>query len=386
MSSGAPLETGQTVRYPSQSLLCVSTEDGFQYKPSTHELIEGPNKANITINRGRTIVSGQLTRLALTECQIEWNVPNVNENNNTLIIDLQDEQGIHVKYVLITVPVGFYGPVRLIRRLEQLINANTIISDYFAALSPPITGPWFEVFLADANGDPYITAVGAEDGTLVTNTPIVGMRLKDAAIAGARFNIVSSSASSALTGLPTYRNDLTDMLGWTPSDGGNRGYVSYVGGFATFQYTPYIDLVSRTLTKNQKVNDADSSENSLPNKLARIYFNNEEMTKFTASATYATVDDVPGTLVEYDDNVIGTSPFSFRREFKFPKQIQWNTEQYIDIIELQILDYRGQLLPITSRSADVELLVGDVPYEPPRYKHTVPDFAEFRLTLMTSEN
>jgi hypothetical protein len=383
MSSGAPLETGQTVRYPSVSLLCVSTEDGFQYKRDTHELIEGPNKANITINRGRTIVSGHLTRVAVTEAEIEWNVPNVNENNNTLIIDLQDALGVHVDYVMITVPVGFYNCVRLIRRIEQLLNANSTIVSYFTGLAPAIAGPYFEVYLADQNGDPYITSVGSEAGTLVTNTPVVGIRLTEDAIAGARFNIVSSQAVSSLTGLPSYRNDLTDMLGWTPSDGGSRGYVTYVGGYASFQYTPYIDLVSRTLTKNQKVSDADSSENSLPNKLARIYFDNEHINKFEATATY----DASGVLLEYDDNVIGTTPFTFRREFKFPKQILWNTEQNIDIIELQVLDYKGQLLPITSRTVETELLDDEGnPYEPPRYRHDVPDFAEFRFTLQLSEN
>lgn len=382
MSSGAPHETGSVIRYPATSLFSVSTDDGFTYTPTTHELIEGPNPSNLVINKGRTILSGYLTRLALTETQIEWNVPNVNFNNRTLTIQIKDLTGIVQTYARVIMDPGFYSPAKLIRDLEIEINANPDLIAYYTGEG--VVGPYFEVFLADESGNPIITATSTGAGTKSTNTPRVGIRMKPGARVVSRFNLISSQADTIITGKRKEYNDLLDMLGWTTSTGGEKSYTAYIGGFASFQYTPYIDLVSQTLTKNQKVSDVDSSMSPLPNKLARIYLSNENISAFYAEATY----DASGNMIGWDDNVIGTNPFTFRREFKYPKQIQWNTQQNIDLVELQILDYKGQFLPINFRSSDVEEINPETgePYFPLRYIHEVPNFAEFRFTMMVSEN
>lgn len=382
MSSGAPLEVGSVIRYPASSLFSVSTEDGFTYTPATHEIVEGPNPSNLVINKGRTILSGYLTRLALTETQIEWNVPNVNNNNHSLTIQIQDVSGVVQTYARVIMDNGFYSPAKLIRELQDEINVNPDLIAFYTPLS--VSAPYFEVFLADETGQPIIEATSTGAGTKSTNTPRVGISLTTAALAVSRFNLISSTADTLITGKRKESNDLLDMLGWNTSNGGSKSYVSYIGSFASFQYTPFIDLVSQTLTKNQKVSDVDSSSNSMPNKLARIYLSNENISAFYAEATY----DASGVMISWDDNVIGTNPFVFRREFKYPKQIQWNTQQNIDLVELQILDYRGQFLPINFRTNDVEEIdpgTGN-PYVPPRIIHDVPDFAEFRFTMQVSEN
>lgn len=383
MSSGAPEEIGTTVRYPSVALLTVNTDDGFQYTQQTNELIEGPNPVNLRINNGRTILAGYQRRLALTETQIQWNVPNVNTNNCYLTIQLKDLSGNTLKYARIIMDVGYYSPANLIRLLEKAINLNPDLSGVFTPLG--VTAPFFNVFLADEVGTPVISASHTGAATLTTNIPRVGIALSTAAInANVRFNLVSSTAEQSVTGKQKMPNDLLDMLGWTTSTGGVKSYTAYLGSFASFQYTPYIDIVSQTLTKNQKVSDADTSKNNQPSKLARIYFSNENISKFYAEATY----DASGVMIGFDDNVIGTTPFQFRREFKFPKQIAWNIRQMIDYIELQLLDYRGQFLPINYRTKDVEEIdpATGSPYSPVRYEHEVPNFAEFHLTLMASED
>jgi hypothetical protein len=386
MSTGAPLETGSVIRYPATSLFSVSTDDGFAYTPDTHELIEGPNPSNLIINKGRTILSGYLTRLALTETQIEWNVPNVNFNNRTLTIQIKDLSGVVQTYARVILDPGFYSPAKLIRDLEAEINTNPDLIAFYNSVG--VTGPYFEVFLADESGNPVITATSTPSSTTVikpTNVPRVGIRLRPGAEVESRFNLISSQADTTITGKRKEYNDLLDMLGWTTSTGGIKSYTAYIGGFASFQYTPYIDLVSQTLTKNQKVSDVDSSSSPLPNKLARIYLSNEDIKPFYAEATY----DTSGNMIGWDDDIIGTRPFTFRREFKYPKQIQWNTQQNIDLVELQILDYKGQFLPINFRSNDVletiDPSTGE-PYPRPLCTHDVPNFAEFRFTLHVSEN
>lgn len=371
MSSGAPLEIGQPIRYPSAALLCVSTDDGFQYTKNTGELILGPNPANLTINKGRTLLPGKFTRLALTEAQIEWDIPNVNSNNNTITIDVQDASGVHSSYVRVELPIGFYSPAFLVSVLENALNTSTSMISAMTTLGA--TAPFFEVGL-ETGGPNAITSTGTPNTTLVSKLPAVYIRLLSPVTSFARFNIMSCKADPSITGFSKLNDDLTNMLGITPTTFGTKSYVQIYGGYASFQYTPYVDLTSLTLTKNQKVTDTDSSDHPIGHKLARIYFTNETTQVFFADATY----DASGNLVGADDNVIGTSPFTVRREFKFPKQIQWNTDQYVDFIELQLLDSTGQYLPIQFNGTEVVNSPGEVVL-------FGPSGAEYRFTLQVSE-
>lgn len=366
------MESGTPIRYPSTALLSVSTEDGFQYTKTKHELIEGPNPANITINKGRTLIPGQFTRIALTEAQIEWNIPNVNENNNTLTIELTDLSGVSFGFIRVEILIGFYSPAELITELEKALNTNSLIVATFTLLG--VSAPFFEIIMPDAFGNAIIGSGGPAGTTQATKLPRINIKLESSASAVARFRIINSKASPSITGLPTLQNDLCDMLGLIQTTGaGNNIFTEIESAYASFQYTPYVDLLSQTLTKNQKVSDSDSSDYRQPHKLARIYLANEGIQPFFASATY----DLSGALVGADDNVIGTAPCTFRREFKFPKQIQWNKDQYIDYIELQLLDSHGQLIPIETKS---ELTIDEN-----GSKYFLPPQADFRFTLQLSE-
>lgn len=372
MSSGAPLEVGQAIRYPSAALLCVSTHDGFQYTKDRGELIVGPNPANLIINKGRTLLPGKFTRLALTEAQIEWDIPNVNSNNNTITIDVQDASGVHSSYVRVEVPVGFYSPAILISQLETALNTSTSMIAAMTLLGA--TAPYFQVGLETGGAATITPTGGPANTTVVSKLPAVFIRLLSPVQTFARFNIMSCAADPSVTGFSKLNDDLTNMLGMTPTTFGVKSYVQIYGGYASFQYTPYVDLTSLTLTKNQKVTDTDSSDHPIGHKLARIYFTNETAQPFFADATY----DASGNIVGGDDNIIGTSAFTLRREFKHPKQIQWNTEQYVDYIELQLLDSKGQYLPIQFNGEEVENSPGSILL-------FGPSGAEYRFTMQVSE-
>jgi len=372
MSSGAPMEIGTPIRYPATALMCVSTGDGFQYTKDTHELILGPNPSNLTINKGRTLIPGQFTRIAVTEAQVEWNIPNVNKNNNTLTIQLQDLSGSEIIIERIEIEPGFYSPVDLITEIARVLNTNPNFISEFTALG--VSAPFFEIALVGNESEVIIsTGTGPAGETVSAKLPKIVIALITPARAVARFNILSCAADPSITLLSKLQNDLTYMLGLTPTTFGSKSYMTIQSGYASFQYTPYVDLVSQTLTKNQKVSDSDSSDYRQPHKLARIYLANEGIQPFYASATY----DLSGALVGTDDNVIGTTPFTFRREFKFPKQIQWNKDQYVDLIELQLLDSHGQYLPIQFNAMEFK-------YEDAADLYN-PNLAEFRFTLQLSE-
>jgi hypothetical protein len=150
------------------------------------------------------------------------------------------------------------------------------------------------------------------------------------------FYIVPSNVQAV--GFPRLEQDLTDMLGLTPSDSSANTWQTITGGYASYQSTPYVDIVSNLLTKNQNVTDGDSSKKAFGSKLCRLYFANENMESRT------------------NDNIIGTRPFVFKREFNSPKQIQWNSTENIDVIDISVLNKFGSVIyiePIFSSVGDV---------------------------------
>jgi hypothetical protein len=394
MSTGAPKEVGTPIRYPSAALLCANTEDGFQILPGSKLLVEGPNPADININLGKPIVSGNLTRLALTEANIQWNIPNVNRLNGNLTMQLFNAAGVSQFFFRVFADVflkEWYTPYELITALQSVINDDPDVDAYFTGLGA--TAPYFQVFMCNRAGAPTLVAgpylpAPTADLTISTDIPTICIKLRDEVYANpygsgpvlagplpsalAKFTVIPSTASSAVTGLPSLQSDLTSMLGITPTTV-NGPITTLIGGYASFQYTPYVDLVSRTLCKNQKVADADTSVNTNPQKLARLYLNNETIEPFFASVTYSATT---GQAKAWSTNVIGSSPFTMRREFKFPKQISWNSEQNIDFISLEIVDSNGFPLPIRFRS---EVL----PVSPDL--RTMRDGAEYQFTLQVSE-
>jgi hypothetical protein len=285
MSSGAIREEGTPIRYPSTALFCVNTNDGFRRMPLTNEIIEGPNPSRMNINLQRTMVAGYIKRIALTEVNIQWNISNVNSLNSSLTLEIFDATGVSQFFTRVFITPVFSSPAEIILGLSNSINTDPAITAYFTPLG--VTNPFF-IYMPTATGAATITPTISSGGgvrTFTTNIPQIVIELSTAASAVARFNIISSKASSTITGLSPLNDDLTTMLGIQPTLAGSGKYTVYAGGYASFQYTPYIDIISRTLCKNQTIIDSDTSANTTPQKLARIYLSNEKIEPFFASAT-----------------------------------------------------------------------------------------------------
>lgn len=325
-----PKEEGMPIRYPSTALLCVDTYDTRIYDREGYRL-DSRNPADIKVNNQRPLLFGYMTRLALTEVNLQWSIPNVNPNNNTITIETITIPGAVTDSAQVSIPVGWYQPTELVNALQTALNAE------FAPLA-------FSVTL-----DPKSFQITIEADNSGSNDFL--------------FTIVSRRVGNTIgtTYYPPLQDDLTDMLGLTPvASFQGTPYGSIVGGFASFQYTPYVDIVSNILTKNQNVQDGDSQKTYTTAKLARIYFANESIAPVTES------------------NIPGVRPFVLRREFRYPKQIQWNTTENVDLIDLQVLDHKGYVLynsPTeitgTSGSTNYEIQIGNT--------------ADFQFTIQATE-
>jgi archaellin len=133
-------------------------------------------------------------------------------------------------------------------------------------------------------------------------------------------------------------------------------------------YTPYVDIVSNIMTKNQAVQDNDSTLRNGTAKLARIYLRNENIENCFDT-------DDAGNITKC--NIIGCRPFSFRREFKTPKVIMWNTTENVDVIDLQVIDRLG--FPIYIETVDPRTTVEGQIFA--KFGNT----ANFQFTIQASE-
>jgi hypothetical protein len=182
--------------------------------------------------------------------------------------------------------------------------------------------------------------------------------------------VVDGAGVSHSTGLSTLNDDLTNMLGLTPTKGGAAPYYNNIyGGYASAQYTPYIDIESNLMTKNQNVADGTTQPRVGSSKLARVYLAPNEPTARLITITYG----AGGVYDSATDNAFGTSSFVLHREFATPKIISWNTTENIDVVDLQVRDYRGNLVPVEPNIT----ASGD--------QRSIGNTADFQFTIMATE-
>ena len=366
MSTGAPNETGTPIRMPSVALLCIDSADGVKVNNEGY-IANDSTPAQININKQTPLMFGYMTRIALTEVNLQWATPNVNARNNTLTFRIADVSGT----VPQTIPSGMFDPsgnmifipnpaiksthrVAIPEFFRTPKNLATILETYLNNLTiSGVTNNFFVQHL-ETSGEFNISISGSLQGKIAISILPPGKQ----------YTITSTYPANVFTG--RVDDDLTYMMGLSPVASLNNYYVDTIrGGFASCQYTPYVDIVSSILTKNQNVHDNDSSIRNGQSKLARIYLSH------------------PGAVNQFDIdedgvintcNIVGVRPFTLHKEFQTPKVISWNTTENIDIVDLQVLDHRGY--PIYIENHVIEQTGGTV---------KLGNTASFQFTLQITE-
>jgi len=312
-----------TVRPAANALLAIDSNDSKVFDKASGVRIDVSNPSQIYINKQRPLLTGYMTRLSLTEMNINWSTPNVNETNNTLTIGVQTSTGTQISRL--TIPEGFYKPTEL---------ATAIMAQFIAVFGTFINyvGPGNPLTVTFSTVNSSFT-LQANSGTWDNFTFSILPGIK------------RSIGPFVPVALPSVSDDLSEMMGLTPiPDSVTITELIVNGGFATMMYSPYIDVISNFLTKNQNVADGDSAQTYTSSKLARIYFSNEMIEART------------------EDNIPGVRPFVFRREFITPKQIQWLNSENIDVVDISVLDHKGRpiyITPLVINESESEITLGN---------------------------
>lgn len=261
-----------------------------------------PTAANFTISRNQPLLYGYFTRVAITQVQMEYNVPSVLEQfNNTFLI--QYTQGANVNQtVTVTLSSGWYNNVELAAELQTQIRAALAAAGltnngFTVTFDRPNYSMTFDTNNADLFG---FTGVSAASPVLQT------LYLKTLQLIGVTLN--QTLAPPALPTVSTIVANRSPRL----------------------LYTQYVDIVSRNLTKYQRVKDADTA--AVNNKsfiIARVYM----------------VPPNTAAFVDASGNSVGSRPFTICVDYNTPKHIKWSPNEAIHELDFQLLDEYGNELP-----------------------------------------
>jgi len=271
----------------SSALFTVDTRDGIR---SSNGFVVAPQNAyDINIQKGQQLFSGAVQRIALTEINMPWNIPNVNDYNNILFLEKED--GTTYDLNLIN---GFYTPTELADKIATDLVDNAV----FGITSWTCT--WdADTNIFDLNGNDFTT------GNKWRVNPKIGQ---------------SKGSSNGFQRSST----VAEMMGFNST--GTQYYFHLIGSYPTMLYTTYVDVVSSILCKHQDVRDTSSSYFTGNNILARIYISPDRYYSIT------------------DTNIIGTRPFQLHYEFPVPKEVQWEPTEFLPSCNIRLQDDKGNLL------------------------------------------
>jgi hypothetical protein len=315
---------GTPFRPPAVAMLTIDSRDRVRIDPATGYRIDTTSPYQILINKGQSVMNGFFTRVAVTEINMQWNSPNVIESgpckNNTLTFE---EDVTNTTYT-VEIDEGFYTPEALATAIQNNLNAG---AGAFGCTA------WTVAYNRQTN----IFVIEIDSPTI--NPPLIRIRPENVG----------------------FNDDLLNIMGlsYPPSTFALR----IAGSYASMIYTPYFDIVSDSLTKKQNVRDNGTSFLTGQNLLARVYLAEPGINSRLATS---------GTPLE--TNVIGSTPFNLYRDYNTPKQIYWDAQEFINVIDLRLVDYKGRTLysqPQLPGSEVTQAKCGEA--------------AQFQLTLQVTE-
>ena len=262
-----------------------------------------PTASNFTISRNQPLLYGYFTRVAITQVQMEYNIPSVLEQfNNTLYIQYTQGANVNVP-ITVTLSAGWYNNVELADELQTQIRAalaaaGVTNNGFTVTFGRPNYTFTFDTNNADLFGFTVVPTANVVNQTLYLKTlQLIGITTTQTLP-----SIVSAPTVSTITA-----NRAPRLL-----------------------FTQYVDIISRNLTKYQRVKDTDTA--AVNNKsfiIARVYL----------------VPPNTAAFVDASGNSLGSRPFTICVDYNTPKHIKWSPNEAIHELDFQLLDEYGDELP-----------------------------------------
>jgi len=256
---------------------------------------------NCLIQSRRNLIYGYMSRVALTQFNLNYNVPTVVTGyNDKFSLVISGGTGT----VFYTIPQGYYTATTLAYTLQQLLrNATTGNPIPSAIVNPPTTNT---TVVSTAVFPGFLVASGNAAITLTFNPGVTGQSVADANNYGRVWRLLGVNNQ-------------------TP-------FVSARLGVPNLKPTDYVDIVSQALTNYKDTKDGNSSIQSPGSVIGRIWLNESSINNQTASQGYP------------DPNILGTAPIAFTKTWIYPNWSQWSPNETINRVDVTLLDMWGNPL------------------------------------------
>lgn len=277
----------------------VSNSLNSQYTDTT------PYSHNFSIQSPNALVYGYITKIIISQVQIQYNIPTINVGLNDTFYIADGTRNILPEPVVI--PYGFYYPDELAATIQILIGQTQIgaLANITVVFFPRLG------FIFRSTSVPPRTFYFPE---------IVELQLRPGLLIGPRTinNILKTYKTLGITLGNSYREPLPFAI---------TAQIST--DYPNFLYTPYIDIYSDVLTNYQTVKDTNTSVSKPKGLIARIYV--------SGGGNVQTTTGMADTL--------GSRPFVLVTDLNSPKIIRWSPSVAVPSIDFQLLDQYGDLLP-----------------------------------------
>jgi len=250
---------------------------------------------NFTISSPGALIYGYINRIAVSQIQVQYNIPTICFNRNDRLALFSLATGVD----LVQIPFGFYTPDELAATLTALFAAT-----------PALTPLNLNVQYNLKSGFTFTSQTNV-DFAFPTPELLLGSNI---------------SQNTINTILKTYKT-----FGINIENSEIAGLVTDVQisfEYPNFMYTPYIDIYSDVLTNYQTVKDTNTSVEKPKGLVARIYLSGVGNPQYTT-----------------ETSALGSTPFIMTADLNSPKIIQWSPDVAVPSIDFQLRDCYGDLIP-----------------------------------------
>jgi hypothetical protein len=278
---------------------------------------------NFQLSSNGAFIYGYMTRIAISQTQLDYRVPTVVPSNNVwpqfandrtqpVVIGndtfpiFVENNPIGQQTQLVSIPYGFYTPTEMAAILTAQLRTKRGLTT-------------MTVTYTQSNPDAPAGLTGGGNGFIFTQPEDDGLF---SFYTGEELETLYNT-NQVISILKTYR-----LLGIEQNV--NRGHPAtffYLTQSPNFLYTPFIDIVSNNLTKFQKVKDSDTSVSGRTALIQRFYLSSVGNPQPT-SAVYA----------------LGSQPFLVTADMNTRKIIRWNKDETVYNLDFELYDQYGDPL------------------------------------------
>ena len=289
-------------------------------------LLAGSNTStkNCLLQTSRNLLYGYFSRIALTQFQLNYNVPTIVTGYNDTLAFTANATGVAPQYV--TLREGYYTPDQLAAEIQTAIRGSG--------------GNPLPAFTCTAPQNPASTGLVASSGNNISTY----FQFASGAGTTMKFILGYDTAGSGAISLPLQERvaKLSRMLGLNKACYGYTeaqdplalpptAWTAAKGGIPNLMPTDYVDVVSKALSNYKDNKDENSSQQAPSCVLGRIWLTEGQ------SAT-SVANGWPQASLQ------GQSPQVFVKDWYNPNWSQWSPNQSVSSVDITLLDMWGQPL------------------------------------------